>query len=432
MKHLGGKSECPVGRRQKSFAMKLRNVQDVAKWRLCIGCGACAYMCLEKNVSLINVVHEGIRPRAQESHCKRCGECLKVCPGIDHSQDFDPQATSLISGLATRWGPVLEVWEGHAVAPEIRKKGSSGGLASALSLYCIEEAGMQGVLHASPHETQPIENATAFSTNRSQILTRAGSRYSPASPCDGLGQIEAADRPCVFIGKPCDGAALKKAREMHSGLDRKVGVAIGIFCAGTPASQGTIDLFKKLGVNPDSVAEVRYRGHGWPGKFAVRPVGGDTFCEMATYTDAWGFLQKYRPYRCYLCPDGTNESADISCGDPWYRNPEEGEAGSSLVLTRTEKGKTILRGAIEAGYVVLEKRDPQILEKSQQNLSAKRNAIWGRLLVMKSFGIPTPRLRGFHLFESWRRLSKKEKARSILGTARRVIQRGYYKPAEEG
>jgi coenzyme F420 hydrogenase subunit beta len=92
----------------------------------------------------------------------------------------------------------------------------------------------------------------------------------------------------------------------------------------------------------------------------------------------------------------------------------------------------ILRGAIEAGYVVLERRDPQILEKSQQNLSAKRSAIWGRLLVMKTFGIPTPRLRGFHLFESWRQLSKKEKARSILGTARRIIQRGYYKPAEEG
>ncbi|MGZ6209455.1 MAG: Coenzyme F420 hydrogenase/dehydrogenase, beta subunit C-terminal domain [Syntrophales bacterium] len=409
--------------------MKLRNVQDVAKWRLCVGCGACAYMCPEKNVSLVNVAHEGIRPRVQKSHCKGCGECLTVCPGIDHSEVFNPQAPDLIPGLTASWGPVLDVWEGHAIAPEIREKGSSGGLASALSLYCIEEAGMQGVLHTGPREMQPIENSTAFSTNRSQILTRAGSRYSPASPCDGLGQIEAADRPCVFIGKPCDGAALKKAREMRSGLNRNVGVAIGIFCAGTPASQGTIDLFKKLGVHPDSVAEVRYRGHGWPGKFAVRPVDGDTFCEMATYMDAWGFLQKYRPYRCYLCPDGTSELADISCGDPWYRNPEEGELGSSLALARTEKGRIILRGAMEAGYVVLERRDPRILEKSQQNLSAKRSAIWGRLLVMKTFGIPTPRLRGFHLFESWRQLSEKEKARSILGTARRIIQRGYYKPA---
>jgi coenzyme F420 hydrogenase subunit beta len=236
----------------------------------------------------------------------------------------------------------------------------------------------------------------------------------------------------VFIGKPCDATALRKARKLRPELDRNVGLSIGIFCAGTPAVQGTIDLFQKLEVNPDSVAEVRYRGHGWPGKFAVRPVGGDTFCEMTTYTDAWGFLQKYRPYRCYLCPDGTSELADISCGDPWYRNLEEGEPGSSLVLTRTQKGREILRGAIEAGYVVLERRDPQILEKSQQNLIAKRSAIWGRLLVMKTFGIPTPRLRGFHLFKSWHKLSIKEKARSILGTTRRIIQRGYYKPSGEG
>jgi len=432
MKHSGGRSECPVGHRQKSFAMKLRNVQDVARWRLCIGCGACAYMCPEKNVSLVNVAHEGIRPKAQKSHCKGCGECLKVCPGINISHTFNPRDPGIISGLSPGWGPILDVWEGYAADPEIRRRGSSGGLVSALSLYCIEEVGMQGVLHAGPLEMQPIENVTTFSTNRSQILARAGSRYSPASPCDGLGQIEAADRPCVFIGKPCDGAALKKAREIRPGLDRNVGLTIGIFCAGTPASQGTIDLFKKLGVNPDSVAEVRYRGHGWPGKFAVRPVGGDTFCEMATYPDAWGFLQKYRPYRCYLCPDGTSELADISCGDPWYRNPEEGEAGSSLVLTRTEKGRIILRGAMEAGYVALERRDPHLLDKSQQNLSAKRSAIWGRLLAMKTFGIPTPRLKGFHLFENWRQLSTKEKARSILGTARRIILRGYYKPAGKG
>jgi coenzyme F420 hydrogenase subunit beta len=147
-----------------------------------------------------------------------------------------------------------------------------------------------------------------------------------------------------------------------------------------------------------------------------------------TYMDSWGFLQKYRPYRCHLCPDGTGEFADISCGDPWYRRVEEGEQGQSLVLVRTERGREILRGAMEAGYVVLERADPSILEASQSNLRRKRAAIWGRILAMKLFGIPTPRLKGFSLYANWRRLSFEDKARSILGTVKRIIQRGYYRP----
>jgi coenzyme F420 hydrogenase subunit beta len=51
---------------------------------------------------------------------------------------------------------------------------------------------------------------------------------------------------------------------------------------------------------------------------------------------------------------------------------------------------------------------------------------------MKAFGIPTPRLEGFSLYKNWLRISFKDKARSILGTARRIIQRGYYKPIKKG
>jgi coenzyme F420 hydrogenase subunit beta len=47
---------------------------------------------------------------------------------------------------------------------------------------------------------------------------------------------------------------------------------------------------------------------------------------------------------------------------------------------------------------------------------------------MKMFGVPTPKYDGWPLFECWMKLSSKEKAKSILGTLRRVILRGYYRP----
>jgi coenzyme F420 hydrogenase subunit beta len=83
---------------------------------------------------------------------------------------------------------------------------------------------------------------------------------------------------------------------------------------------------------------------------------------------------------------------------------------------------------MKEGYVTLERVDLRILEASQKNLLAKRGAIWGRLLAMKALGIPTPRLNGFSLFDNWLKLPFNEKTRSIAGTVRRIVQRGYYRP----
>jgi coenzyme F420 hydrogenase subunit beta len=138
-------------------------------------------------------------------------------------------------------------------------------------------------------------------------------------------------------------------------------------------------------------------------------------------------VQKYRPFRCYLCPDLTAEFADISVGDPWYRKIDESEPGRSLILIRTEKGRKIFKEALEVGYVKATPADPNIIYQSQKNLLRKRQAIWGRLLAMKVLGIPYTRLEGFHLYENWLDLPAKEKIKSVLGTVRRIIQRNYFK-----
>jgi len=119
-----------------------------------------------------------------------------------------------------------------------------------------------------------------------------------------------------------------------------------------------------------------------------------------SYKKSWGFLQKYRPFRCYLCPDTTSECADISCGDPWYRDVKEDSPGYSLALVRSQKGLQFIKKAMEAGYVHLKQVDLSVLEASQKNLLLKRQAIWGRLFAMKLFAIPTPQYKGFNLFQN--------------------------------
>lgn len=406
----------------------IRNIIDVVDWRLCIGCGACAYVCQEGKLELFDIEDQGIRPVLTGGECGSCLDCVAVCPGVGMAHPLEVGGEGFLKELSVGWGPILDVWEGYASDPKVRFQGSSGGLASALALYCIEEGGLSGVVHVGNDNVVRHRNITVFTKKKSEIIPTMGSRYSPASPCDSLNLIENAGGPCGFIGKPCDVEGLRKAQSLRPGLNEKVGVAIGIFCAGTPSTKGTLDLLAKHGIEAQDVEEIRYRGRGWPGWFAARLRCESDWRELANYKDAWGFLQKYRPYRCYLCPDSTSEFADISCGDPWYRPIDDGDPGRSVILVRTEKGRQVVEGALKAGYVQLEVVEPDVLVLSQKELLQKRGAIWGRLLTMKVFGVPAPRFAGFYLFRNWLRLSTIGKLRTIVGTARRIVARQYRRP----
>lgn len=217
--------------------------------------------------------------------------------------------------------------------------------------------------------------------------------------------MESAPQSCVFIGKPCDVAGLRNAMKLKPSLAEKVGIVIGIFCAGTPSLQGTIDLLKKMNINPDDLSTLRYRGRGWPGLFTVQLKYVKNKIKTMTYNEAWGFIQAYRPYRCYLCPEATRELVDISCGDAWYRAVKDDDAGYSIVLVRTEKGKQIIRRAIKAGYITIERATPQIPPLPQGGIPGKRGAVWVRVLTMRVVGLPTPKYVGFSLFRNWLAIS---------------------------
>jgi coenzyme F420 hydrogenase subunit beta len=407
----------------------IRSVADVAAKQMCCGCGVCAYLS-PAEIEMVDVVDHGRRPRFLPGAPRdaRSEEALRACPGIRLEHRFDRRDPRLLRGLAAAWGPIRGVFEGHAADPELRFAGSSGGAASALSLYAIERRGFHGVLHVAARPDAPYLNRTVLSRSRAEILAATGSRYAPASPCDGLQSIEDAPGPCVFVGKPCDVAAVASARRVRPGLDRKLGLTIAFFCAGTPSTRGTIEMLRRMGIEDlASVTAVRYRGNGWPGRATVRirTERGEEERSLS-YDESWGgSLERHRQWRCYVCADHTGEFADVAVGDPWYRPIPPDEPGRSLVLARTEGGEAFLRGAIEAGYVVLESADPGILPASQPNLLGARGAAWGRSLTSRLLGAAAPRFRGMPIFSIWwSALSLREKTSSIAGTAKRVFRKG--------
>ena len=405
---------------------KIKKLKDVVDWGLCTGCGACAYFCDKDAVVMQHIEEIGIVARIDDNRCGECRECLKFCPGYGVDSESIQRQFSGRESFDPLFGPYGKIWEGYAVDQEIRYRASSGGVLSAIALYCIQEEGMNFVLHTTMAKDSPWRNVPTRSFSKKDILESAGSRYAPSSPCARLDLIENSDRPCVFIGRPCDTAAVSSLRLLRPKLDSKLGLVLTFFCAGPPCTQGTIDLVRQLGVNPERVSSIRYRGNGWPGLFTVTYDDGKQ--KTLTYQQSWGRLaQSPRSMRCHLCPDGLGECSDISCGDAWHRKSEEDNPGLSLVLARTNRGLTLVEKALAAGYLNLTASGASEVIASQ-GLIGRRKMLYGRFLARKLFAVPNPRFAGFALKSSWRRLPFQERARTVLGTGRRIVTRRLWQP----
>ncbi|EDY80461.1 Coenzyme F420 hydrogenase/dehydrogenase, beta subunit C terminal domain family protein [Verrucomicrobiia bacterium DG1235] len=404
--------------------MNIQKLEDVLSRRLCVGCGACSFIAGAAKVEMINAPKSGHRPLIKTNlSAEENQACLAVCPGVESA----PPAFSNHDFNSKAMGPYIAVWEGHAVDPETRLKGSSGGALTALAAYALEFEKMQGVLHIEQDPTRPLRNRTTYSKSKEELLERTGSRYAPASLLDQLEVVEKANGQSVIIGQPSEIVALRKIENVRPDLSEKVGIALSFFCAGSPSYEGTESLIRKQGISPQDVTKLKYRGNGWPGLFSVWTRNSDDPVYQTTYAESWAFVQAFRAWAIHLWPDGSGESADISCGDPWYKDVEKDAKGSSLIVARNKKGLEFVKAAAAAGYLEISEVPPERMVEAQMNLVRKKGAIWGRLLAMRLFGMPTPDFSGYHLFEMWRGLSLKEKLQSVFGTLKRIIKRKLYK-----
>jgi coenzyme F420 hydrogenase subunit beta len=413
-----------------------KDVTEVAARHLCTGCGACAAL-FPQAIAMTDTEEVARRPSLRSSSPEAhwaAREALAVCPGLggDH-RNLHPK-TGPRDTVDRDWGPVLEIWEGYAADPEIRYRGSSGGAATALSLFAIEQAGFAGVIHVAADPQDARLNQAVVSRDRDGLLRGAGSRYAPASPAEQLDAVARAEAPMLFTGKPCDVTAARAAARQDSGIADNLGLTLSIFCAGTPSIDGSRDLLARLGVPAEAeVTKLRYRGDGWPGEMQATWVDREGVPQVSArvaYREGWGeILQAKRQWRCHLCVDHSGEFADIAVGDPWHEPPKDKrEAGRSLIVVRSERGRRFLKQARQRGYILAEPRDRAILYRAQPNLITTRGAVWGRKTALRLLGLSAPSTPGAVAGRAWlMALGHRQRLQSLLGTWKRVWRRALWR-----
>lgn len=372
-------------------------LETIVTGGLCSGCGLCES--LSGGRARMEMDDAGyLRPHLlQPLSAEQEHGVAATCPGLGlrHAPSQVP--------YHPLWGPMVQVRVGHALHPELRFAGSSGGAISGLLCYLLESRQVDYVLHIGASLSEPLMNEIKLSRTRGEVLAAAGSRYSPSAPLTGIDALLALPGRFAFVGKPCDVAGLRQYAKINPLVHDKVRYMLSFMCAGIPSIKGTEAILSRFGVRPDEVRRFAYRGNGWPGMTRVETHAGAV--HETTYATSWGtILNRHLQPRCGICPDGVGEFADVVCADAWYGKngyPDFAEKeGRSLIISRTASGEALLAEAMAAGYLTMEELLVRHIRQMQPYQEKRRQMVWSRVMKLRLRGRTAPRYRGLQLKRS--------------------------------
>lgn len=183
----------------------------------CTGCNACMAICSEGVITNYKDGYDTVYPRIDNDGCVHCGKCSLVCPNnIKFVYKFPEK--------------VYAAWSNDDY---VKNRGASGGVASEIYLYGLKNGYyMMGTFFER-------EKGVYFKViqNEKDVEWACDSKYvfSDMTMCFGEYEKKLNDGiKCIFIGLPCQVAAIKsyctlKCKENIHNL-----VTIDIICHGVP------------------------------------------------------------------------------------------------------------------------------------------------------------------------------------------------------
>ncbi|EGD9748570.1 TPA: Coenzyme F420 hydrogenase/dehydrogenase, beta subunit C-terminal domain [Escherichia coli] len=390
----------------------MKKIAQVIESGMCVGCGFCT-----ENPNDMDINKEGYyRP------ISFIDDSLSqlVCPGksISHNNSMAPY--NLL------WGPVVSCESGNAVDPDIRHKGSSGGVLTAIAVYLVDSGLVDAIIQVGVSVDNPIRNETYIMKSQEDILKCAGSRYSPSSPLSVIRSLLGNGTRYAVIGKPCDIAAMRTLVNSRQEFQEQFPYLLSFMCAGVPSEEGTRNILERWHIKHEHLISFRYRGDGWPGLTKAITDDGEEF--TMTYNESWGgVLNRYLQPRCKLCADGIGEAADIVCADAWYSTTNGypsfiEKEGRSLTIARTLKGRQLLDLALNKNVISLTPFNISDLEKIQPYQANRKQTANVRRWAVMLLGGSVPNFKGYSLNKLMFRAPIKITLKAFFGTLIRKMK----------
>lgn len=241
----------------------------------------------------------------------------------------------------------VSVYAGYLNDKEKLLQSTSGGLATALSEFWIDQGGyVAGVAY-----TVDFYSAEYILINdKAEVGRLKGSKYFDCNKNNiysSVKQLLDAGEKVLFFGLPCTVAALYKfVGSRHENL-----LTCELICHGPTHPKVHSDyvafLEKKYGSKIVDFS-VRYKEGAWtPAYLYAKFDNGEVFKKPFDRTEYGIGFYTLGKEPCYDCKfKGNNRQGDIMIGDFWGAKPEDefwNEYGVSSIFAETEKGDTLLK-----------------------------------------------------------------------------------------
>lgn len=304
---------------------------------LCSGCGTCAGVCSEE---CIKIGKDNLAESIDYGKCIDCNLCYRCCPsGQVRFMELDGTKDREI-------GSYISIFRGYACNVEIRKNGASGGMATAILSYMLDKKIVDCVVCA---DFTGRDAGYIIVSKSEELMQRQKSYYIPVPINLAIREMKKHDKKYAVIGTPCQIQGLTKAMETIACLKDRIVIRIGLFCGYIQRKESIAALAGYLGCNSAEWDFVGWRYGDYPGYVTFINRNTQEVRKMIIYDALSIGVPFYTLKKCFLCPDGTNEFADIVLGDVHAAGNDE-----NVGIIRTQVGKEIISAAMEQGYVYFE------------------------------------------------------------------------------
>ena len=314
-------------------------MKEVVQSGLCTACGTCVGVCPEGCLSF-NLVTE--TPEISEG-CIECGMCLDVCPGKDIPF---PQLERVTFGRERNEGErYLGVYSslkiGQACDPEIRIKGASGGLVTALLCHAFASGMIDGAIVSGADPCEPWIARPRIATSADDLRLAMQSKYVLVPVNRILNEITNRNLNRVaIVGLPCHIHGLRKMKLPHGfeDLNARIALIIGLFC-GSNYSRQVVEHFIRefFHVELEQVRSFQYRG-GLNNQEVILTTKDGKIMRTSLANRIYLTIG-HKKERCLVCADLYADLSDISFGDVFTFDDHKTIPNISSIIVRNEKGE---------------------------------------------------------------------------------------------